>query len=109
MKSRLLLILVVLLVGISPSAAQQNLPEASIPADFAGFVRFKVESGVALSELRIAEFAALILQPGRFDPNTFAGYDSLFPVDILDVEGVTFLQVISHSGMPSSSPIDSLG
>lgn len=94
MKIKVLILLGVLVLCVSPAWGQNALAEAAIPADFAGFVRVRLDAPTAIPPLNIAVFAAARLQPERISSLQFAGYDTLFPLDIFDVEGATFSQFI---------------
>jgi hypothetical protein len=96
MKTSVFLTLCLLLIFSLPVSAQIGTstgtgmpPESYVPADFAGFIRARVDVADAFP-LQIAAVAAYRLQPSRVNIENFQGYDSLFPMDILDVEGATF-------------------
>lgn len=91
MKTKVLCILLALTLLTLPVIAQDTRPEQFIPADFTGFLRLNVTNNNALD---LAAAAVALFQPNRFDVTTFQGFDTLFPVDMLDAEDVTFSQAI---------------
>lgn len=63
--------------------------EAWIPADFAGFVRLKIDRNT-LPSLNLSLFVASFLQPGRVQFDQPAAFSRFFPLTTLDIEDASF-------------------
>lgn len=89
------LIFWMLALAVLPAAAQDTALQAAdlVPADFAGFIRLRVESNAALtlSNLNVSAALAAELQPARVRLTQALTYDDLIPLNALfDVENASF-------------------
>lgn len=90
---RILWILPLLLLVALPVAAQTPSPADWIPADFSAYVRIDMSNPqTTLGNLNIGMFVASVLQPTRIQYADASNFDTFFPLDSFDVEGVTFTQ-----------------
>ncbi len=84
-------IALLILLLISPAAAQENLsPENWIPANFAGFLKLRVDSSDTLLGLNMTAFVASFIQPSRFTFENIQSLDAIIPLTQLDVENASF-------------------
>ncbi|MBZ0282307.1 MAG: DUF3352 domain-containing protein [Anaerolineae bacterium] len=92
-KRVMFLVLVVALLSVFPVAAQAERTAADfVPADFAGFIRLRVDNN-SLRSLNILTFVSAILQPQRvgYDAQNGMGYEDFMPFSTLfDVEETSF-------------------
>ncbi len=90
------LIGILLLVTVSPAAAQQVSPQDWIPADFAGFVRLDMDDANATGlALNGAAQSVSVIQPARFGNAGFQliGFEGFLPLGLLfDMEDASFAQ-----------------
>ncbi|MBC6937478.1 MAG: DUF3352 domain-containing protein [Chloroflexi bacterium] len=93
------LIFWMLALAVLPAAAMDAAVEAAdlVPADFAGFIRLRVESNAALTlgNLNVSAALAAELQPARVRLTQALTYDDLIPLNALfDVENASFESVV---------------
>lgn len=98
-KAGLLLIFWILALAVLPATAQDTALQAAdlVPADFAGFIRLRVETNAALtlSNLNVSAALAAELQPARVRLSQALTYDDLFPLNALfDVEDAAFESLV---------------
>lgn len=96
-KRAFLFLLLTLIWTIFPAAAQDRSAADYVPADFAGFVRLRLDNPAqTLQALNITAFTAAQLQPNRLQlPNAALSYDNFITLTTLfDVETAAFGETI---------------
>lgn len=93
MSRRVLFLCLALSLTVFPAAAQNShAPADLVPADFAGFIRLRMDSPtVTLSNLNLLAALISTLQPARLQLSAALDYDGFIPLNTLfDVENVSF-------------------
>jgi len=92
-KRILFLVVILALLSVFPVAAQAERTAADfVPADFAGFIRLRVDNDT-LRSLNIMTFVGAILQPQRvnYDAQNGVGFEDFMPfATLFDVEETSF-------------------